>query len=95
MTSKTSTAEAKNLRCPAGIETLLWYHCRCEPYKYPSGVHDEYMALLLEKGCIVKDKTSSSGYRTTPKGAFMVRMICETPFPEETFCDPRFDPLHQ
>lgn len=80
----------KTLRCPAGIEALLWYHCRCEPYDYPSGVHDEYTALLLEQGCIEKSESSGSGYRTTAKGSFMVDMICATPFPISVFQDPRF-----
>ena len=80
--------ENDNLYCPAGIETLLWYHCRCEPI-YKSGTNDKYTGILLDKGCIYKNDESGSEYRTTDKGKFMVDMICKTPFPEMRFCDPR------
>lgn len=83
------------LHCPAGIETLLWYHCRCEPI-HQSGVHEQYTEMLLLEEMIRKDENSGSGYRTTSKGAFMVEMLCSTPFPKTIHSDPRiYRPTNQ
>lgn len=68
------------LQCPAGVETLLWYHARAEKI-HDSRVHRHYTAMLERNGCIESDSTSGSGYRTTEKGKLMVDWICSIPFP--------------
>ena len=81
--SPMNTENTQTLRCPAGIETLLWYHCRGEPI-HESPVETEYTKLLEKEGMIYRNEDSGSGYSTTPRGAYMVETLGNIPFPDFT-----------
>jgi len=76
---------------PNDIEVLL--HCHCIPRPHPrkdAPAVSESIKMFLDNGLIdISLEGGSDCYKTTEKGRFLVKMLCETPFPDQIFIDPR------
>ncbi len=75
---------------PTEIEFLI--HCHVSlvghPYLSAPSIKDA-IEMFIKAGIIVGVKDSTGVYTTTEKGEFLVKMLCKTPFPVNTWCDPR------
>lgn len=68
---------------PHDINVLLHHYCRADDW--PQGLTDAYQGSLnwmFRNGLCNKDSTLTS------KGKALVRMLCDTPLPEQRFINP-------
>lgn len=72
------------------IETLLWYYIHPEPHPKADNCNiRSAITTLRSHGLLRRAYGKDSGYQITRKGAFMIKMLCDTPYPNETYEDPR------
>jgi hypothetical protein len=78
---------------PCEIEFML--HCYVSPEPHPRYYAPAIMdaARRLNIMHLIsfrnKDENDRPVYEATEKGKFYVKMLCETPFPEQRYVDPR------
>ncbi|TRD03811.1 hypothetical protein FJV76_14340 [Mesorhizobium sp. WSM4303] len=82
---------------PYHIEIILHYHCSVGPFeRWRAPIFEETVNMLVDAGLLhpspddgLQPKEKHC-YRTSPRGAALVEMWCDTPLPEQVFIDPRF-----
>jgi hypothetical protein len=78
---------------PCEIEFMLHCYYSPEPHpRYYAPAITEAARRLTKEGLIKYDDCIEYGrpiYKATEKGKFYVKILCETPFPELRYVDPR------
>jgi len=76
---------------PNDIEVLLHHYVSPRVHERidaPAVV--ESIEQFIKDGLMVASSQGDSGYGVTDKGIFLVKMLCSTPVPVESFIDPRW-----
>ena len=75
---------------PNDIEILLFCHCMAgvHPRRNAMAVRETLQSFLNSK-LIEPSKLEGQEYTTTERGKKLVKMLCETPYPEQRWVDPR------
>lgn len=85
------------IKCPAAIEILFHVHTNPGEFRKDDDgtvIGQDYLdyyeqhGIIEQTGCLSVRRKHP--YLTTEKGRFFIDMICDTPFPEAKFVDPRF-----
>jgi hypothetical protein len=75
---------------PNDIEVLLHYHTSPEPHpRIHAGAVQSTLCFFHDEDILRKDNSAGNGFRTTYRGRKLVTMLCETPFPQQFWVDPR------
>lgn len=82
---------------PLELEVILHYYYSPEPFSRLSSAYFEAILKFIRNGILRKrEEISSHGaeYEITEKGHFFLNMLTETPFPIQSFRDPRDESTH-
>ena len=77
---------------PYEIDLILWHHVCREPWPKSDAPIFQGTIDALVDARILEPMPMASGrhtYATTDRGKRFVEMLCETPFPEQRWIDPR------
>ena len=83
---------------PSQIELLIYFHIHPEPHPESGEIWYETAFRFLVDQALVKVAPNSEGtgiearpvtFTTTKRGRALVKMICDTPLPEQQWIDPR------
>lgn len=78
---------------PYDIELMLHHHCRRVPFeRRDAPIFQDRMDSLVKVG-LLEFSDEQQLYVSTPLGAALVEMWCNTPIPAVKYVDPRLDGL--
>jgi hypothetical protein len=74
---------------PNDIEVLLHCHCSLEPHpRNHAPAVEAALGMFIRQG-IIECGSKKDTFNVTERGAVLVQMLCDTPFPITNWTDPR------
>lgn len=73
---------------PNEIDVLVHYHCKGDPHPRINAIAVKGAVEMFIKIGIL-EPNGVNHYDLTERGAKLLKMLCETPFPEKKWVDPR------